>query len=242
RQSDTEVPRPGGRSSLKSRYGRLTIITTPPNAKIFIDGKPVKEVTPATLERFEVGRREVRLELDKLLYVDTVLILPDTTITIQLSRDDLMAADRARRANLRVPINIVIEFPGCIYRWEKKDTKRPEIDGVDPIIEIDGAIGGRVVLNHESLPSTNKKYDRDLRLEHKEMPDTSYVLTLKAGLEQKLKFKVDLTLDQRSWFLKRTRPHSVHKKYSVPADFNAGRVVNVRITILGDGEVLFRYF
>jgi hypothetical protein len=242
RQSDAEVPRPGGRSSLKSRYGRLTIITTPPNATIYIDNQKIKRQTPTTIENLEVGRREIRLELDRLIYLDTLLILPDTTITLQLSNEQLIKADRIRRANMRVPINIMIDLPGCIYRWEKHNQARPEIDGVDPMIRIDGGIDGQVVLNHENLPAVKKKYDRDLRLEYKEMPDTSYELNLTARPDQRINFKIDLTLDERGWFLKRTKPHTVHKKYSVPADFNAGGIISVRITILPDGEVLFRYF
>lgn len=242
RPSDTEVPRPGGRSSLKSRYGRLTLITTPPNATIYIDNQQIKKLTPTTIENLEVGRREVRLELDQMQYVDTILILPDTTITFQLSHEQLLRADRIRRENMRVPINIRIELPGCVYRWENRDRSKAEIDGVDPVIQISGASGGEVKLTHENLPAVKKKYDRDLNLEYKEMPDTSYELTLKATLEQKIRFKVDLTLDQRNWLLKRTKPQSVHKKFAVPADFNSGNPVNVKISILADGEVLFKYF
>jgi TolB-like protein len=86
-------------AKLSKETGSIMVISTPPRAEIYVDGKLVG-TTPATVDRVEIGEREVRIKRSGFReYVKRVAAIANLTTTVETTLEAI--ATLTVRANVR---------------------------------------------------------------------------------------------------------------------------------------------
>lgn len=234
---------PPGKHTVFQQYGTLTIISDYPDAKIYLDRDSIEPRTPVTLSDIAAGPHQVTLQLGSMMYDTTITIEPDQVTLVQASFADL-AGGRAKQAAESVPLDFEIEIPSCMYRRDYD--KHPEgtniaIKGCDVTVRL---ATGRDTLefSHNNLSGQDIKYDHRGFPTEKQVVDTLLTGRIDVPMNDSLTVGLRIYANPKTGYVDRDKIEPVIKSYLIPADFNFGEPIHLRLKIRADGTVSYRYF
>ncbi len=238
---DKSSAEPAEGISVHRQYGNLTVITDRPGAWVYVDDKKYTVPTPVTLNDLTAGDHAIRVAQNGRVSIRSVEILPDTTVVLQADVEDFEPQAEAIAEEFAIA-ETRIELSSCQYRRDTSlgGQRTIAIHGVDPHIQI--VAGDRALrLSHHPLAEAFVVYNHRGEVIEKELRDTTLSHTLACPIDEEFRFDVVVyaSPDRWSW---RTTLTPTRKSYRVPANFNNGEPVNVRIRVDRDGTVVFRYW
>jgi len=96
-------------------YGRVRLSSEPQGARIFIDGDPFADVTPAVIDSLEAGVHVIRLQKDMYYATKTVFVAPDelseVELNLTLSRGALKVITEPTGADIYIDFDYVGQSP-----------------------------------------------------------------------------------------------------------------------------------
>jgi hypothetical protein len=154
------------------------------------------------------------------------------------------AADDVSLVESRVTVTYQIELPGCQYRRESDD--QPEmtniaIKGTDVLLQL---VTPRDTMeySHRTLALADIKYDHRGFPVKKTLRDTVIVDSLQLLPGDTLTVGLRVFANPKSGFVDRDKLTAEIRSYIIPADFNAGRPIELRLRVLKDGTISIRYY
>jgi len=234
---------PPGKLTVFQQYGSLTLISDFPDAKIYLDRDSVEPRTPVTLDNVAAGLHQVVLQLGSMMYDTVVSVEPGQVTIVQASFADL-ASGNPREAIKAVPLDYEIEIPSCFYRRDYD--KHPEgtniaIKGCDVTVRL--ATGQDTLdFSHNNLSEQDIKFDHRGFPTEKQVKDTLLTGRIDIPSDDSLVVGIRVFANPKPGYVDRDKIDPVIKSYMIPADFNYGEPITLRLKIQPDGTVSFRYF
>ena len=235
--------RPAEEIKILKQYGTLTVITDIPNAAVFIDGANMNEKTPVTLTSVTAGEHLVTLDLNGLVFDTTVLILPDRTEILAVDLSELAERSRYGAGGKLVDVVLNVTIPGCEYKrdYDKRAEKSNiAIRGADAMIQVACSLDAREY-SHRTL-AQDETFDHRGFATSKNVPDTLIIDTLSVFYADSVRIGTRVFANTGMRFKDRDHMKPTVHSYVFPADFNSGGLITVRLRVLPDGTVSFRYY
>jgi len=143
-----------------------------------------------------------------------------------------------------VRVTLTVDVPRCRYRRADKRTQlRSNITFAGVDARVRAIVGDSVVqLSHHNLARHDVEHDRDGSIVEKSTPDTTCSYELSLAWDQTIDIAVVTYCHPGRRFIQRDRVKPVGKSSRIPADFNRGRPIDVRVTIDSNGDIIFKYW
>jgi len=218
---------------VEGKYGQLTIISYPYGARVIADGEELTMTAPVTLSNLTAGKHRYSLIYKYTRYDTTIIVTGDepqtATIDFRALKDD-----EKYYAAPQVLTKVVIVVPGCEYQTDEP-TGKLLIQGVDAELKISTGDTG-IALTHKEL-AEHRDNNKELSL-----PKTELTYFFEPYIDSTVQFDISTFASKKKKHELRESLTPKHKHFHVPASFNSGKEVNVRIFIEDDGDIVFRYW